>query len=302
MASMRDIKRRKTGIQSTQQITKAMKLVSTVKLQRAKTRAEQSKNYTMQMYDTIVSIMNKSGYVDHPLMKPNGCNKKAVILITSNRGLAGGYNSNITKLVTQSGWSADELVIYAIGKKGRDSVKRAGYEIVYENSDMIEEPLYSDASELAGDLLKKYAAGEIGEIYIAYTIFKNTVVHVPKLQKLLPLGEDSTPTESVSGKEGEESIKPDAGVESEKRALMTYEPDSDEALGAIIPKYVTSLIYGALIEAVASENGARMQAMDSATDNAEKMISGLELQYNRARQGAITQELTEIIGGAEAIG
>lgn len=302
MASMRDIKRRKTGIQSTQQITKAMKLVSTVKLQRAKTRAEQSKNYTMQMYDTIVSIVSKSGYIDHPLMKPNGCDKKAVILITSNRGLAGGYNSNITKLVTQSGWNADELVIYAIGKKGRDGVRRAGYEIVYESSDMIEEPMYSDASELAEGLLEKYAAGEIGEIYIAYTIFKNTVVHVPKLQKLLPLGEDSTPTESVSGKEGEESIKPDAGAESAKRALMTYEPDSDEALSAIIPKYITSLIYGALIEAVASENGARMQAMDSATDNAEKMISGLELQYNRARQGAITQELTEIIGGAEAIG
>lgn len=302
MASMRDIKRRKTGIQSTQQITKAMKLVSTVKLQRAKTRAEQSKNYTMQMYDTIVSIMNKSGYIDHPLMKPNGCNKKAVILITSNRGLAGGYNSNITKLVTQSGWSADELVIYAIGKKGRDSVKRAGYEVVYENSEMIEEPIYSDASDLAKELLEKYTEGKIGEIYIAYTIFKNTVVHVPRLQKLLPLGEESTPTESVSGREGEDSIKPDAGEESAKRALMTYEPDSDEALNAIIPKYVTSLIYGALIEAVASENGARMQAMDSATDNAEKMISGLELQYNRARQGAITQELTEIIGGAEAIG
>ena len=301
MASMRDIKRRKTGIQSTQQITKAMKLVSTVKLQRAKTRAEQSKNYTMQMYDTIVSIMNKSGYIDHPLMKPNGCNKKAVILITSNRGLAGGYNSNITKLVTQSGWSADELVIYAIGKKGRDSVKRAGYEVVYENSEMIEEPIYSDASDLAKELLEKYVEGKIGEIYIAYTIFKNTVVHVPRLQKLLPLGEESTPTESVSGREGEDSIKPDAGEESAKRALMTYEPDSDEALNAIIPKYVTSLIYGALIEAVASENGARMQAMDSATDNAEKMISGLELQYNRARQGAITQELTEIIGGAEAI-
>ena len=160
MASMRDIKRRKTGIQSTQQITKAMKLVSTVKLQRAKTRAEQSKNYTMQMYDTIVSIMNKSGYIDHPLMKPNGCSKKAVILITSNRGLAGGYNSNITKLVTQSGWSADELVIYAIGKKGRDSVKRAGYEVVYENSEMIEEPIYSDASDLAKELLEKYAEGK----------------------------------------------------------------------------------------------------------------------------------------------
>ena len=302
MASMRDIKRRKTGVQSTQQITKAMKLVSTVKLQRAKARAEQSKNYTMLMYDTIVSITNRSGYIDHPFMIPNGSDKKAVILITSNRGLAGGYNSNIIKLVTQSGWSTDETVVYAIGKKGRDGVKRKGYEVVYENAGMIEEPIYADAMDLAKELLDKYAAGEIGEIYIAYTIFKNTVVHVPRLQKLLPLGKESTPTESVAGKEGEESILPDAASESAKRALMTYEPDSDEALSAIIPKYVTSLIYGALIEAVASENGARMQAMDSATDNAEKMISALELQYNRARQGAITQELTEIIGGAEALG
>lgn len=302
MASMRDIKRRKTGIQSTQQITKAMKLVSTVKLQRAKARAEQNKNYTMLMYDTIVSIINKSGYIDHPLMKTNGSNKKAVILITSNRGLAGGYNSNIIKLVTGSGWGTDDTVVYAIGKKGRDGVRRKGYEIAFESADMIEEPIYADAMDLAEDLLGKYRAGEIGEIYIAYTIFKNTVVHVPKLQKLLPLGKESTPTESVAGKEGEETILPDAQQEAAKRALMTYEPDSDEALSAIIPKYVTSLIYGALIEAVASENGARMQAMDSATDNAEKMISSLELQYNRARQGAITQELTEIIGGAEALG
>ena len=302
MASMRDIKRRKTSIQSTQQITKAMKLVSTVKLQRAKARAEQSKNYTMLMYDTIVSITNRSGYIDHRFMNPNGSDKKAVILITSNRGLAGGYNSNIIKLVTQSGWDADKTKIYAIGKKGRDGVRRKGFEVVYENAGMIEEPIYADAMELADDLLDKYSKGEIGEIYIAYTIFKNTVVHVPKLQKLLPLGEESTPTESVSGREGEESIRPNVEEETAKRALMTYEPDEDEALSAIIPKYVTSLIYGALIEAVASENGARMQAMDSATDNAEKMISSLELQYNRARQGAITQELTEIIGGAEALG
>ncbi len=302
MASMRDIKRRKVSIQSTQQITKAMKLVSTVKLQRAKSRAEQSKNYTMLMYDTIVSITTKSGYIDHPYMKPNGSDKKAVILITSNRGLAGGYNSNITKLVTQSGWDTDKTIVYAIGKKGRDGVRRKGFEVVYENAEMIEEPIYADAMELANDLLAKYSSGEIGEIYIAYTIFKNTVVHVPKLQKLLPLGEYSIPTESVSGSEDEGSIKPDVQQESARRALMTYEPDEDEALNAIIPKYVTSLIYGALIEAVASENGARMQAMDSATDNAEKMISSLELQYNRARQGAITQELTEIIGGAEALG
>lgn len=294
MASMRDIKRRKTSIQSTQQITKAMKLVSTVKLQRAKSRAEQSKNYSNLMYQTIVSMMERSGYIDHPYMKENGSNKKAVILITSNRGLAGGYNSNISKLVIGSGWNKEDVKIYAVGKKGRDHLKRNGYDIVYDNSEMINEPLYSDATELAEELLDKYSKGEIGEIYIAYTIFKNTVVHVPTLQKLLPLGLEEAPKDSVAGtKEVAEDVS--------KRALMTYEPNEDEALGLIIPKYVTSLIYGALIEAVASENGARMQAMDSATDNAEKMISGLELQYNRARQGAITQELTEIIGGADAL-
>lgn len=198
----------------------------------------------------------------------------------------------MTKLITQGDFNKEDVVIYAVGKKGRDYIKRYGYEIALEDSDMINEPMYSDAGRLAEDLLKKYTEGEIGEIYVAYTVFKNTVVHVPTLQKLLPLGraDESAQTEGVKAEES-----------ADRRALMTYEPNEDEALGLIIPKYVTSLVYGALIEAVASENGARMQAMDSATDNAEKMISGLELQYNRARQGAITQELNEIIGGADAL-
>ena len=299
MASMRDIKRRKTSIQSTQQITKAMKLVSTVKLQRAKTKAEQVKDYTVKMYETISSMIIRSGYLDHPYMKPNGSSKKAVIVITSNRGLAGGYNSNITKLVTQnSDFAKEDLLIYAIGKKGRDTLSRYGYNIVVDESDVINEPLYSDAEGIAQTVLGAYANGEIGEIYIAYTIFKNTVVHVPTLQKLLPLSEESRMVDSVAGETKEEISAEEA---ANRRALMTYEPSEKEALDLIIPKYVTSLIYGALIEAAASENGARMQAMDSATDNAEKMISTLELQYNRARQGAITQELTEIIGGADAL-
>lgn len=292
MASMRDIKRRKTSIQSTQQITKAMKLVSTVKLQRSKVRAEKCKSYSTAMRNTIVSMVTRSGHIEHSYMKENGCKKKAVILITSNRGLAGGYNSNVVKLVTQKeDWNKEDVAIYAIGKKGRDLAKRHGYEIAYENAELINEPLYSDAAQLGELLLDAYAKGEIGEIYVAYTIFKNTVVHVPTLQKLLPLGLGDLTDDS------EEVAK----EESDKRALMTYEPNEEEALDLIIPKYISSLIYGAFIEAVASENGARMQAMDSATDNAEKMISGLELQYNRARQGAITQELTEIIGGADAL-
>ena len=286
MASMRDIKRRKGSIQSTQQITKAMKLVSTVKLQRAKQRAEQSKAYFNCMYETVTSMLAKTGNLNHPYLKKGESGKKAVIVITSNRGLAGGYNSNVVKLITQGDFKKDELEIYAIGKKGRDSLNRNGYHIMEENSEIIEEPSYVDAMAISNKLLEAYAAGEICEIYLAYTGFKNTVVHVPTLLKLLPV---------------EASAQEETEKEPESKAMMNFEPEDDEALDMIIPKYVTSLIYGGLVEAVASENGARMQAMDSATSNAEEMIDNLSLMYNRARQGSITQELTEIIAGANAI-
>ncbi len=284
MASMRSIKRRKGSIQSTQQITKAMKLVSTVKLQRAKGRAEKSKAYFECMYATVKSVLAKAGFINHPYLKPGESSKKAVIVITSNRGLAGGYNSNVIKLVTKGSFKKEDVKIYAIGRKGKDAFTRYGYDIVKDYSDVIEEPVYADAMRIGNDLLEAFAKGEIGEIYLAYTAFKNTVSHIPTLLKLLPV---------EAGKEVEEA--------DEDKALMNFEQDEEEALNLLIPKYITSLIYGGMVEAVASENGARMQAMDSATSNAEEMIEKLSLQYNRARQGSITQELTEIIAGAEAI-
>lgn len=284
MASMRDIKRRKGSIQSTQQITKAMKLVSTVKLQRAKTRAERSKAYFQCMYDTMNSMLAKVGESDHPYLKSSGNGKKAVVLITSNRGLAGGYNSNAIKLITKGDFKKEELAIYAVGKKGRDTLSRYGYEIRADYSDMIEDPQYPDAMVLCNRLLQDFTNGEISEIYLVYTAFKNTVSHEPILRKLLPV---------------EAQEKEDASTED--RAPMNFEPEDEEALKLIIPKYVTSMVYGGMVESAASENGARMQAMDSATSNAEEMIENLTLLYNRARQGSITQELTEIIAGAEAI-
>ena len=291
MASMRDIKRRKTSIQSTQQITKAMKLVSTVKLQRAKTRAERSKAYFNCMYETITGMIRRTGHIDHPYLTSGSSDKKAVIVITSNRGLAGGYNSNIVKLVTGSELKKEDVEVYAIGKKGRDVLKRRGYNIKADYSEVINEPLYKDAMEITDALLEAFSNKEIGEIWLAYTGFKNTVSHIPTLLKLLPV--DSESEEEYGGKDPSDASK--------SAAIMNYEPEETEAMEMIIPKYIASLIYGALIEAVASENGARMQAMDSATSNAEEMIGTLELQYNRARQGHITQELTEIIGGAEAL-
>lgn len=286
MASMRDIKRRKGSIQSTQQITKAMKLVSTVKLQRAKQRAEQSKAYFNCMYETVTSMLARTGGLNHPYLRAGQSGKKAVVVITSNRGLAGGYNSNVIKLITKGDFRKEDLEIYAIGKKGKDALQRGGYHIVADDPDIIEEPSYVDAMAITDQLLKSYADGEVGEIYLAYTGFKNTVVHEPTLLKLLPV----------------EAAKEEESAQSTgSRAMMNFEPEDEEALNMIIPKYVTSLIYGGLVEAAASENGARMQAMDSATSNAEEMIDQLSLMYNRARQGSITQELTEIIAGANAI-
>lgn len=284
MASMRDIKRRKSSVQSTQQITKAMKLVSTVKLQRAKGRAEKSKTYFSCMYDTVASMLSKAGTVNHPFLMAGESTKKAVIVITANRGLAGGYNSNIVKLIKNSDFKKGDLLLYTIGTKGRDALARLGYTIAADYSEVIDEPMYSDAMEISKKLLEEFAAGRIGEIYVAYTGFKNTVTHVPTLLKLLPV-----------------KVEDDRPQSEDHQAVMEFEPECEEAIDLIIPKYITSLIYGALIESVASENGARMQAMDSATSNADDMISKLSLLYNRARQSSITQELTEIIAGAEAI-
>lgn len=287
MASMRDIKRRRVSIQGTQQITKAMKLVSTVKLQRARANAERSKEYFTCMFETVNSILSRVGHMEHKYLVPGASSKKAVIVITSNRGLAGGYNSNVIKLIARNPeWNKEDVIVYTLGNKGREAFARYGYEVRECSGDIVENPAYADAMALSDRLLQSFASGEVGEIYLAYTAFKNTVSHVPTLLKLLPVEYEGENQEKQTG----------------PQAVMDFEPEDEEALDLILPKYMTSLIYGALMESVASENGARMQAMDSATSNAEDMISDLMLKYNRARQGSITQELTEIIAGAEALG
>lgn len=281
---MRDIKRRKESVASTGQITKAMKLVSTVKLQKAKARAEGNKPYFTLLYDTICSVLGRTGKIDHKYLKGNDSDRKAVIAITSNRGLAGGYNNNIVKEIVAT-FAPEETDIYALGKKGLEGLLRRGYNIVKDYSEVMNDPLYADAIHIGKNVLASYKNGEVGEIYLAYTSFKNTVVQEPKMLKLLPIDVDE--------------IMQD--IEVDVLTPMNYEPDADEALNMIIPKYMNNIIFGAFVEAVASENGARMQAMDSATKNAEDMIADLSLKYNRARQSSITQELTEIIAGAEAI-
>lgn len=289
MASMRDIKRRKESIQSTGQITKAMKLVSTVKLQKAKTRAENSQPYFNHMYAAVSTMLRKSTNMSHPYLTAGKSDKKAVIVVSSNRGLAGGYNANVIKLITGGDFNSKNTVVYAVGRKAKEGLARRGYRVAKDYSEVMNAPIYKDAIAIGKDVLEAFANDEIGEIYLAYTVFKNMVTQIPTLIKLLPVDTNAI-LESTEKEDANESL-----------TLMNYEPEAEEALNVIIPKYMNSLIYGALVQAIASENGARMQAMDSATNNAEDMISDLSLKYNRARQSSITQELTEIIAGANAI-
>ncbi len=289
MASMRDIKRRKNSIQSTQQITKAMKLVATAKLQKAKTRAVQTRPYFHKMHDTISSILAQSGNVSHKFLDEREGKRNAYLVITSNRGLAGGYNNNVCKLVMAHHKEdpTEDASVIAVGKKGRDILRRRGFEILETFNEVVEVPTYGKAADIGSHILKKYLAGEIDHVYISYTAFESTLNQEAKLLKLLPLD----PKDFVLDEQSEDNLE--SGI--------NYEPGAEEVLNSIIPQYVNSIIFGALRESVASEHGARMTAMDSATSNASDMIDKLSLQYNRARQASITQELSEIVGGAEAL-
>ncbi|MBQ4463099.1 MAG: ATP synthase F1 subunit gamma [Eubacterium sp.] len=305
MASMRDIKRRRESITSTSQITKAMKLVSTVKLQKAKGRAEESKPYFEKMYDTVSSMLAKSGNVQNAFLgtgKTDGPKKTGIIVITSNRGLAGGYNSNIVKMVVNAGFDPENTVIYPVGRKGLEALRRLGYHLSGDFNEVMNKPLFGDAVSIGKTVTGDLESGKIDEIYLAYTVFKNTMTQIPTLLKILPFTEEDLDNNSGMGDLSSEE-KPEKKDDAPKaaEAIMNYEPEEEETLSYIIPMYMNSLIFGALVEASASENGARMQAMDNATSNAEEMIDTLGLQYNRARQAAITQELTEIVAGAAAI-
>lgn len=281
MASTREIKRRIKGITSIKQITKAMELVSTAKLRKAKLVLEKSRPY----YETVLSNINEvmrhlEG--EHPLLKVREIKNSLYIVLTSDRGLAGGYNSNILKMVQEDiGDRVDNSKLIVVGNKAKEFFTRRGYDIVKSCVGISEEPNYGDAKNLARLALDLYQKGEIDEIKIAFTRFESTLKYIPKIMTLLP---------SKEMKETEKS-----------NALIEFEPSASAVLNYLIPKYIESSIYGSLIEAAASEQGARRMSMEAATDNAVEMIDDLQTNYNRARQAAITNEITEIVSGANAL-
>ncbi|NMA83912.1 MAG: ATP synthase F1 subunit gamma [Epulopiscium sp.] len=284
MATMREIKQRIKSVNSTKQITKAMNLVSAAKLQQARGKLEQVRPYFNETQTIISTILKYSEILDHPYFTIREGKKKAYIVLTADRGLCGGYNANVFKELLTQVQGEEDISIFSVGKKGKDFFQRQDYHLLAEYQAISEDPTYSDAAKIGELAIQLYNEGTIDELHLVYTSFVSTIQHEPVTLQLLPLDPDVFVQET-----------------KEKAPLMRYEPSAETVLGYIIPKYVNSLIYGGLVEASASEQGARMTAMDTATENANTMIEDLTLAYNRARQATITQELSEIVGGAEAL-
>ncbi len=282
MASMRDIKRRIKSVNSTQQITKAMNLVASSKLTRAKNRLMDTRPFFQETRKVIAGVVNGSKGISHPFLEQREVKKKAVILITGDRGLCGGYNANVSKAAMECVDDINNVSAVTVGSKGREFFKRRGVNILESYTGISENPSYSDALKIGQLALDLFTKGEADEVYLAYTEFISTLSSEPKLIKVLPVDVNEFTDDNTDS----------------EQALTIYEPDEEAVLEYVIPKYVNTVIFGAMVESAVCELGARMTAMDSATENASEMIDTLNLLYNRARQGAITQEITEIVGGS----
>ncbi len=281
---MRDIKGRITSTKKTKQITKAMQMVSAAKLNRAQANAQAFQPYTEKIRDVVASIASSSTEVSHPMLEERPVKRTGYVVITSDRGLAGGYNASLVrsllKTINERHKSPDEYGIVVMGRIGRDLFKKRNLPIIQEITGLDDQPDFNDIKNLARTTVEMFADGVFDELYVWYNHFVSPLTQEVTESKLLPLTNIA---------------------EGAKTTTYEYEPSEQAILERLLPQYAESLIFGALLDAKASEFGARMTAMSSATDNATTLIGDLTLVYNRARQAAITQEITEIVGGAAAL-
>lgn len=287
MPSLKDIKKRIGSVKNTRQITKAMKMVSAAKLRRAQEAVVAARPYADKMQDILSSLALREEANAHPLLMERGKRRALVVLLTADRGLCGGFNANVSKaaerFIRENEAGFDEYELMIIGRKGRDYLKsRPGMNIgkVYEH--ITGSITYGTAALIGREIVEGYEAEKYDAVYLIYNAFRSAISQIVTTDKLLPVVPKEVP-------------------EGTHVAEYFYEPNRREVLGQILPKHIEVQIFRGLLESVASEHGARMSSMDSASKNASEMIGKLTLQYNRARQAAITKELMEIISGAEAI-
>lgn len=278
MQGIKDIKRRIKSVTNTKQITKAMEMVAAAKLRRAQTKVIQSKPYAEKMKEVVTRVLTNSGDYRSPLLKGNPEGKPAYIVITADRGLCGGYNANVLRTAAKT-INKDESYVIVVGRKARDFLRKRDFNIVAEFLDIGDEPTYTQGQSIYGSVSQLIEEGLFSEVHIIYTQFINAMQQKVMIEKLLPVQSE----------------------EQKGSSLYLFEPSVEEVLDNLIPKYLAGRIYQTLNESKASEHGARMTAMGSATDNANDMIGRLTLTYNRARQASITQEILEIVNGANAL-
>jgi F-type H+-transporting ATPase subunit gamma len=285
MATLRDIRRRIRSVESTQKITRAMKLVAAAKLRRAQERILSARPYALKMAELLSSLVSRAEGEAHPLLVRRPPARKRLVIITADKGLCGAFNSNILRaslaFLREQGETNVTLVV--VGKKARDFYRRRPYEIKSEMLGFFDRLAYSHAQELAGGLMQEYLGGEVDEVHLIYNEFRSVAVQRVKREQLLPI--------EAAAAEGQGAAGGD----------YIYEPSPAAILAALLPRHVTTQVYRALMESVAGEYGARMTAMEAATKNAKEMIGVLTIQYNKARQERITKELLDIVGGAEAL-
>jgi len=304
MEKSREIRNRIKSVTGTRKITKAMEMIASSKIRKAQNRIMEARAFIENIEDVITDIARHSGMVDVPLLIPHSQEKVVLVIgITADRGLCGGYNANIIRLIESTARrfrsNGMEVKLDIIGIRGKNYFKYIGFPLsrVYEN--LSDYPKFLDAREISKDIISGYIAGEIDKVIVCYTRFKNPAEQIPISRQILPI-----PIEEKLF-EGEVKLGPGKVQIGDKVCSIVtefiYDPSPKEILDSILPQYIYTTIYGALLESTASETGARMTAMKSASDNAEEMIKELVQLYHRARQQQITMEITEIVSGAEAL-
>ena len=296
MATLSDIKRRINSVKNTQQITKAMKMVSAAKLRKAQEGIEAARPYALKIKELMDGLSTRLTSVSHPLLSKGRRKKAELVIITSDRGLCGGFNSNIIRAAERFIVANPDLEvnINILGRRAVDHFKRRELAVVGKRALGNKRPDYAFAEEIAGKVIERYMDDTSDETYIIFGEFVSAMTQNTVTQKLLPVvAEESEAESSPSSKEADDGGEPSQD--------FLFEPSEEAVLASLLPKYVVVQIFRALLDSSASEHGARMTAMESASRNASDMIDNLTLIYNRARQASITKELMEIIGGAEAL-
>ncbi len=281
MAAEKDIKRRIRSVNSTKQITKAMEMVAASKLRNTQLAAQKSKPYAIKLEELLSHLVGQVSESGNPLLEKRPVKSICYYIISADRGLAGGYNANLLRFAKNVMDSTEqEYSIITVGRKAREFFKKRKYPIVKEIAGVQDYPTFYEAEEISKEIIKSYCACQFDEIRIIYTDFISTVNHLPSNMKILPI---DPPSDEVANTE------------------YVFEPAKDQLMDKLLPMYFKNQVYRALLQSKASEHASRMTAMNSATTNAGDMISELNLRYNRARQAAITTEIAEIVGGANAL-